>query len=116
VRGRLFARWRPRPLVVRSRSPSTALLTSAGFPFLPIFTARYNPTLMGKGSYPRGHTRMRDWSDAQLLERIKRGNDRALDALFARYERPLFLFLLGLLHDHHWAEDALQETFVTALQ
>jgi RNA polymerase sigma-70 factor (ECF subfamily) len=54
-------------------------------------------------------------SDAELLTRFRRGDDRALDELFERYERSLFLFLLGMLRDHHRAEDALQETFVQAL-
>ncbi len=55
-------------------------------------------------------------SDVELLNRFRDGDDRALDALCERYEQPLFLFLIGLLRDHHRAEDALQETFVQALE
>ena len=58
---------------------------------------------------------MPDSSDAVLLLRFRSGDARALDHLFERYEVPLFQFLLGLLKDHHRAEDALQETFVRAL-
>jgi len=53
--------------------------------------------------------------DADVVTAFCQGRDDALEAIFNRYERPLFLFLLGLLRDHHQAEDALQETFVSAL-
>src|SRR5262249_50761117 len=39
-----------------------------------------------------------------------------LEALLRHYEAPLFQFLVGLLHDHHQAEDALQETWCRALR
>src|SRR3982751_2495240 len=58
---------------------------------------------------------MTDISDATLLARFRAGDGAALDALFARYEGPLFRFLLGMLRDRHRAEDALQDTFVRAL-
>jgi RNA polymerase sigma-70 factor (ECF subfamily) len=59
---------------------------------------------------------MDDLSDATLLLRFRAGDARALEALLAQYEAPLFQFLVGLLRDHHQAEDALQETFVRALE
>jgi RNA polymerase sigma-70 factor (ECF subfamily) len=59
---------------------------------------------------------MSETSDATLLARYRAGDRRALDALFARYEAALFQFLVGMLRDHHQAEDALQETFVRALE
>jgi RNA polymerase sigma-70 factor (ECF subfamily) len=58
---------------------------------------------------------MPDSSDAALLVRFRSGDACALDLLLRRYEAPLFQFLLGVLKDHHRAEDALQETFVRAL-
>ena len=54
--------------------------------------------------------------DAALVARLRAGDDAALDALYRRYEGPLFRFLLGVLRDHHKAEDALQETFVQAIR
>jgi RNA polymerase sigma-70 factor (ECF subfamily) len=57
-----------------------------------------------------------DTSDADLLARFRSGDGTALDALFERYEAAVYQFLLGILRDHHAAEDALQETFVRALQ
>jgi RNA polymerase sigma-70 factor (ECF subfamily) len=59
---------------------------------------------------------MGSWSDAELLRRLRAGEDAALDVILERFEKPLFLFLLGTLRDHHAAEDALQDTFIQALQ
>lgn len=55
-------------------------------------------------------------TDADLLARLRAGDDAALDGLFARYEGPVFRYLFGVLRDHHRAEDALQDTFVQALR
>jgi RNA polymerase sigma-70 factor (ECF subfamily) len=59
---------------------------------------------------------MVDPSDADLLHRFRAGDDRALDDLLERHEAPLYCFLLGILRNTHQAEDALQETFVRALE
>src|SRR5262245_63258566 len=59
---------------------------------------------------------MADISDAQLLSRFRKGDESALELLFERYETPVFQFLVGMLRDHHQAEDVLQETFVRALE
>ena len=55
-------------------------------------------------------------TDAVLLTRFRAGDAAALEALFVRYEGPVFRFLFGVLRDHHAAEDALQETFVQAVR
>src|SRR6516162_6023779 len=59
---------------------------------------------------------MSDLPDETLLARFHSGDEHALEALLARYEAPLFQFLVGMLRDHHQAEDALQETFIRALE
>src|SRR5438105_448052 len=65
---------------------------------------------------PKGVEHEDAGSDADLLSRFRAGEDAALDQLLARHETPLYCFLLGMLHDSHQAEDALQETFVRALE
>jgi RNA polymerase sigma-70 factor (ECF subfamily) len=59
---------------------------------------------------------MTDIPDPELLARFRAGDACALEALFERYEESVFQLLLGMLRDHHLAEDALQETFVRALE
>jgi len=55
-------------------------------------------------------------TDSELLIRFRAGDECALELLFERYEAPLYHFLLGMLRNHHQAEDALQETFIKALE
>lgn len=59
---------------------------------------------------------MTSLSDGDLLVRHRAGDGRALACLFERYRTPVYQYLLGVLRDHHQAEDALQETFVRALE
>jgi RNA polymerase sigma-70 factor (ECF subfamily) len=59
---------------------------------------------------------MSDTGKATLFSRFRCGSPCALETIFERYEMPLFHFLVGVLRDHHQAEDALQETFVRALE
>ncbi|MEI8257190.1 MAG: sigma-70 family RNA polymerase sigma factor [Deltaproteobacteria bacterium] len=54
-------------------------------------------------------------SDEALYEQLLRGDLRAFDALYERYERPLFGFLLGQLRDRTEAEDALHDAFLAVL-
>jgi RNA polymerase sigma-70 factor (ECF subfamily) len=55
-------------------------------------------------------------SDEQLHARIRKGDLGAFDELYARYERPLFGFLIATLRDRAEAEDALHDTFLRALE
>src|SRR5271166_2629504 len=54
--------------------------------------------------------------DGDLIASFRSGEARSLDVLLSRYETPLFQFLIGILRDHHQAEDALQETWCRALE
>ena len=73
------------------------------------------PPLTTCQSSERG-TEMTVDSDRELLARYHAGDECALQTVFERYEAPVFQFLLGVLRNHHQAEDSLQETFVRALE
>ena len=51
-------------------------------------------------------------SDEQLLEQIAGGEEQALAELYQRYGKPLYNYLLRLVHEPTVAEDLLQEVFV----
>ena len=50
--------------------------------------------------------------DRQLLKDIAAGDRQALSELYARYQRPLFNYLLQLTPDYGLAEELLQDTLV----
>lgn len=52
--------------------------------------------------------------DQQILERIALGERQAMAELYARYQRPLFHYLLQLTPDYGLAEELLQDTLVAA--
>lgn len=51
-------------------------------------------------------------TDAQLLERLLRGDTRSLGEIYVRYRVPLFRFCLRMVRDTARAEDAVHDTFV----
>lgn len=53
--------------------------------------------------------------DETLYRRVREGDLEAFDALYARYERPLFGFLLRTLRDRQDAEDVFHEAFLQVL-
>lgn len=50
--------------------------------------------------------------DEDLFARLLKGDEEALEALFARYAQPLYGFLWRLTGDQALAEDLLQEVFI----
>jgi RNA polymerase sigma-70 factor (ECF subfamily) len=55
-------------------------------------------------------------SDEVLLERALGGDLGAFDQIYARYEQPLFSFVLGMLGDRAEAEEVLQDAFLTLIR
>lgn len=55
-------------------------------------------------------------SDEALYEALLKGDMSAFDALYERYERPLFGFIRRQLQDSHEAEDVLHETVLAVLR
>ena len=60
---------------------------------------------------PAGTADVRDVDHDQFLA-LQRGEDRALDAIMARWERPLFAFAWRYVQNETDAHDLLAETFV----
>jgi RNA polymerase sigma-70 factor (ECF subfamily) len=50
--------------------------------------------------------------DAQLLERVQRGDEQAMAVLFSRYSKVVYSVALRVLRDATSAEDILQEIFL----
>jgi RNA polymerase sigma-70 factor, ECF subfamily len=55
-------------------------------------------------------------SDEALYERLLGGGLAAFDALYERYERRLFGFILKHIADRHEAEDVLHDAFISVLR
>jgi RNA polymerase sigma factor (sigma-70 family) len=55
-------------------------------------------------------------SDRRLVAAVRRGDDRAFEALYQRYQRRIHAYVLGMVKDHGRAEDVTQEVFVSALR
>src|SRR4051794_39692026 len=55
-------------------------------------------------------------TDHQLVAAVRRGDERAFEALYARYHRRIHAYVVGMVKDHGRAEDVTQEVFVSALR
>jgi RNA polymerase sigma factor (sigma-70 family) len=54
--------------------------------------------------------------DHRLVAAVRRGDDRAFEALYSRYHRRIHAYVMGMVKDHGRAEDITQEVFVSALR
>src|SRR5918998_4413718 len=55
-------------------------------------------------------------TDHELVRRVRRGDDRAFELLYSRYQRRIAGYVFGMVKDHGRAEDITQEVFVSALR
>jgi RNA polymerase sigma factor (sigma-70 family) len=55
-------------------------------------------------------------SDADLVAFVRRGDDRAFEALYQRYHRRIAAYVYGMVNDYGRAEDITQEVFISALR
>ncbi|MGI8622733.1 MAG: RNA polymerase sigma factor, partial [Solirubrobacteraceae bacterium] len=54
--------------------------------------------------------------DDVLVAAVRRGDDRAFEALYARYQGRIAAYVYGMVKDHGRAEDVTQEVFISALR
>src|SRR3954453_21313021 len=57
-----------------------------------------------------------DAIDRRLVAAVRRGDDRAFEALYSRYQRRIHAYVIGMVKDHGRAEDITQEVFVSAVR
>ncbi len=55
-------------------------------------------------------------SEHELVAAVRRGDDRAFEVLFARYEQRITAYVAGMVGDHARAEDIRQDVFISALR
>jgi RNA polymerase sigma factor (sigma-70 family) len=55
-------------------------------------------------------------SDSHLVAAVRRGDDRAFEQLYSRYQRRISAYVFGMVKDHGRAEDITQEVFISALR
>ncbi len=66
------------------------------------------------GALARGFMMERPQDDSALVARLARGEREAVDQLYARFGRPLYAFVQGIVGDAGLAEEIVQDTFVAA--
>jgi len=54
--------------------------------------------------------------DAKWVHAYQKGDARAFNRLYSRYERPLFSYLLKMLGDRQRAEDVFQQTWMKVIK
>ena len=55
-------------------------------------------------------------TDAELVEAVLRGDRPSFAMLVQRHERAVMAAAMGILQDHHAAQDVAQDAFVSAYQ
>ena len=55
-------------------------------------------------------------TDHQLVSAARRGDDRAFEQLYSRYQRRIAAYVCGMVKDYGRAEDITQDVFVSALR
>jgi len=68
----------------------------------------------GDGLVPRSRRLSRLLSDERLVEQIRGGSEAAFEAVYDRHHRGLLAFCRHMLASQEEAEDAVQQTFISA--
>ena len=68
----------------------------------------------GRLFLPRSRKLLSAFSDERLVEQVRGGNDDAFEAIFDRHHRAILSFCRHMLASVDEAEDAVQQTFISA--
>ncbi|MEA2375735.1 MAG: hypothetical protein QOD53_2198 [Thermoleophilaceae bacterium] len=68
----------------------------------------------GGGIQPRSPRLLSAFGDERLVEQLRRGNDAAFEAMYDRHHRGILSFCRHMLRSQEEAEDAVQQTFISA--
>src|SRR5687768_6687796 len=63
-----------------------------------------------------GNDRATGPSDHDLVAAVRRGDDRAFEGLYGRYQRRIAAYVYGMVNDYGRAEDITQDVFISALR
>ena len=74
---------------------------------------RSRPTRRPEPASTAAGTPYEGWDDRALVARVTEGDAGALEALYARYGRPCFGLARRILTDEQFAQDVVQEVFLT---
>jgi RNA polymerase sigma factor (sigma-70 family) len=55
-------------------------------------------------------------TDHDLVAAVRRGDDRAFEQLYGRYQRRIAAYVYGMVNDYARAEDITQDVFISALR
>jgi RNA polymerase sigma factor (sigma-70 family) len=78
-------------------------------------SAQEDNSTVGRGTIVAEPNVVND-DDHRLVAAVRRGDDRAFEALYSRYHRRIHAYVMGMVKDHGRAEDITQEVFVSALR
>src|SRR5690348_7971455 len=70
--------------------------------------------LLSMAGVPQSNTEAAGMSDAQVMLRVKEGDESAFDYLVQKYRRPMVNFMYRMAHNAAAAEDLAQEVFLRA--
>ncbi len=68
----------------------------------------------GRLFLPRSANVLRAFSDERLVDQVRRGNEQAFEAVYDRHHRGILSFCRHMLGSAEEAEDAVQQTFISA--
>jgi RNA polymerase sigma factor (sigma-70 family) len=80
-----------------------------------VSSAQEGHSTVGRGTIVAEPAVVND-DDHRLVAAVRRGDDRAFEALYSRYHRRIHAYVMGMVKDHGRTEDITQEVFVSALR